>query len=304
MTDGMTDPVRVGLVGVGAMGEAIARRLLDQGFQPVVCDLDVRRVDALVQRGAVGAGTPATVVTLAGTVLTALPTPEAVDAAVLGQHGLATGAQAGTVVVDLTSSSPDMSRTVSDALAARGAGYLDAGVLGNPPTAEAGTMTLLVGGDGRHLEQVRGVLDAISGRVWHLGAVGSGHAAKIVANELFLAQVAAMGEALGVLERTGGDPDTFLEALAGVGGRAVGLADIGRTMRGDPPPVGFALRLAAKDARLLAELASGAGADAPLSSALRRLYASAAESWPDEDFTRVYLAQRPAALGQPHDPRA
>lgn len=288
----MSETLAIGLVGAGAMGHAIGQRLLVRGFRPVVYDIEQARADLLVEAGAIGASSPATIAELAGVVLTVLPNPEAVERAVLGPRGLVSATRSGTVVVDLTTSSPDVSRRVAGELERKGASYVDVGVLGNPPTAAAGTMTLLVGGEERHLKAVRPVLEAISASIRVLGPVGAGHTAKLVANELFLAQVAAMGEALSVLEASGVDPDVFLEALAGVGGRAVGLADIGRVMRSQPSAAGFALRLAAKDARLLAEMAVAAGHPAPLATALRDLYGAAAEREPEADFTGVYRGQR------------
>lgn len=288
----MSEIPAVGLVGAGAMGQAMGLRLLEQGFRPVVYDVDQARVQSLVRAGATGASNPATVAELASTVLVVLPTPEAVEQAVTGVRGVASAVRSGTTVVDLTTSSPGVSRRMAAELGRKGASYLDAGVLGNPPTAAAGTMTLLLGGEQRDLDAARPALEAIAANLWLMGPAGAGHTAKLVANELFLAQVAAMGEALSVLEVAGVDPDHFLDALTGVGGRAVGLADIGRTMRSAPPPAGFALRLAAKDARLLAQMADDIGHPAPMAVTLRELYDAAAQQEPDADFTGVYRSQR------------
>jgi 3-hydroxyisobutyrate dehydrogenase-like beta-hydroxyacid dehydrogenase len=282
----------IGIIGLGAMGQAVAARLLDQGHSLAVHDIRPEAAAALAGRGARVAASPAEVAGWSRTVLTLLPDPAAVRAACLGSDGLFSAATADHLVADLTTSSPELSRELAARFAARGTGFLDVGVLGNPPTARVGKMTLLVGGEKEHVARARPVLKVLSANVRHLGPPGAGHVAKVAANELFLAQVAAMGEALAVLEAAGAAAEPFLEALACTGGRGVGLADIGRTMLGPAPVAGFALRLAAKDAGLLNELAHQVGHPAPLAGVLRELYAGAAAAAPDQDFTGIFQYAR------------
>lgn len=288
----MTRSTPVGVIGAGAMGAAMARRLLGRGFAPVVNDPRADIVDSLVNEGMTAASSPAAVAELADVVLLVLPDPEAVISVMRGTGGLGRRRWGNLIVADLTTSAPEVSRTVAEQLGDVGAHYLDVGVLGNPPTALSGTMTFLVGGDTEVIDRCQSVLGALTRRWLRIGPVGAGHTAKLVANELFLSQVATMGEALSTVEAAGLEPDAFLDAIDGLGGRGSALADIGRTMRSAPPESGFALRLAAKDARLLREYAEGIQHGAPLMEVLSGLYAEAARLDPDGDFTRVYDIQR------------
>lgn len=291
----MTGSTPVGVIGAGAMGAAMARRLLEQGFTPVVADPRADIVDDLVREGMTAASSPAAVAELADVVLLVLPDPHAVIAVMRDPDGLGTRRWDNLTVADLTTSAPEVSRKVAEELGEVGAHYLDVGVLGNPPTALSGTMTFLVGGELDDIARCHSVLQALTRRWLRIGAVGAGHTAKLVANELFLSQVATMGEALATVEAAGLEPETFIDAIDGLGGRGAALADIARTMRSTPPDAGFALRLAAKDARLLREYAESIQHEAPLIEVLAHLYEEAARNDPNGDFTRVYEIQRARA---------
>lgn len=292
--------VTIGVMGAGAMGGAMVQRLLERKRDVVVHDPRPDAVDALVRAGATAAVSPAAVAEVAQIALLVLPDPAAVVDVTSGEDGLLAVDGPLEAVIDLTTSSPETSRTVAGSLAELSIAYADVGVLGNPPTARSGQMTLLVGGLDKMPQVAVETLEELAAKIRPMGAVGAGHAAKLVANALFLSQVATMGEALSTLEAVGGDPDLFLEALEGLGGRGAAIADIGRTMRSPQAGAGFALRLAAKDARLLAELAERADSDAPITNALAALFARAADVDPDGDFTRVYAVQRPRSTDTRH----
>lgn len=278
----------VGVIGLGAMGFPIAERLLDRRRDLVVFDVDPGRVEKLVRLGAAGASSPAVVAAMAQTVLLVLPGPNEVREALLESGGLLHATTRPGLIVDMTTSDPTVSREMAAAAQAVGASYVDAGVLGNPPTARDGNMILLTGGLDAAVAVAEDALCEISSARHHVGPVGSGHTAKLAANELFTAQVAAMGEALAILDAASVHQLTFLRALAGTGGRGSGLADIGTVMLGQPPAVGFALRLAAKDARLTARLANENSQPAPLAEALATTYEGAAADHPMADYTGVY----------------
>jgi 3-hydroxyisobutyrate dehydrogenase-like beta-hydroxyacid dehydrogenase len=292
----------VGLIGLGAMGFPIAQRLLDRRRHLVVFDVDAGRIDEVVRLGGSGASSPAVVAAMAQTVLLVLPGPKEVREALLGPGGLLTGTTRPGLVVDLTTSDPAMSREMAAVATASAVDYVDAGILGNPPTARDGRMILLTGGADAALAAAEQVLPDISATRHHVGGVGAGHTAKLAANELFTAQVAAMGEALAILLAAGVQQEAFLAALAGTGGRGAGLADIGTTMLGDPPAVGFALRLAAKDALLTSRLASEHGQPSPLADALAATFNGAAAQHPTADYTSVYqhIVQRRATMVSDH----
>jgi 3-hydroxyisobutyrate dehydrogenase len=274
------------LVGVGAMGGPLALHLVEHGVSVWAYDADSARVDAVVEAGGQRLSDLRSAGDVADWIILSLPGPlevaETVETILSGPGTSTRG------ILDLTSSEPSTSRMLHERAAKKSIQYLDAGVLGNPPLARTGSLILLLGGGEEERARYAEILDIVSRVQFALGSPGAGHAAKLAANELFTAQVAAMAEALTVLDRVGADTGVFLDAIASTGGRGVGLADIGRTMVGEPPPSGFALRLAAKDVRLLNELSSELGVELPVLAGLASLYAAAADSAPTDDYTRVY----------------
>jgi 3-hydroxyisobutyrate dehydrogenase len=276
----------VAIVGVGAMGGPLASHLLERGLSVLAYDADPARVDAVVDDGGTRLTDLSTVRQLADWVVLSLPGPAetavTVDEILAGSRATMRG------ILDLTSSEPSTSRELHERAATQSVRYLDAGVLGNPPLARTGSLILLLGGGEDDQSWYAEILEYVSRAQFALGAPGGGHAAKLAANELFTAQVAAMAEALTVLDGVGADSGIFLDAIASTGGRGVGLADIGRTMVGEPPASGFALRLAAKDVRLLHGLSSELGMQLPVLAGLTSLFAAAADTAPTEDYTRVY----------------
>lgn len=278
----------VAFVGVGAMGGPLAEHVLEQGWQVFVYDADPTRVEAVVAVGGKELVDLGTARDKADWIVLSLPGPAEVAATVqeiLAGSGTTARARG---ILDLTSSEPSTSRALHEQAQTRSIGYLDAGVLGNPPLARTGSLILLLGEREEGLEAYREVLDVVSRATYWLGQPGAGHAAKLAANELFTAQVAAMAEALTVLDGVQADTGVFLDALASTGGRGVGLADIGRTMVGDAPAAGFALRLAAKDVRLFLAMSADLGVELPVLSGLATLYSAASESTPTDDYTRLY----------------
>lgn len=281
----MSQEFRVGVVGLGAMGGPIVEHLLETGTAVVVFDEDPRKVSDQVARGARAAASVAALADDVDWMLLFLPGPREVSAVAAG---ILAGPRRVKGIIDCTTSDPTVSREVGEGLASAGVLYADAGMLGNPPLARTGSLLLLLGATESDARPLMPVLSLVSRKVFYLGRIGGGHAAKLAANELFTSQVAAMAEALAVLGALGVDHGVFLDALSATGGRGVGLADIGRTMLDEPPATGFALRLAAKDVALLDSLAGNSRVSAPVAAALAGLFAAAAENNGDADYTRVY----------------
>lgn len=276
----------VAIVGVGAMGGPLASHLLERGLSVIAYDADPARVDAVVNDGGTCLTDLSSVRHLADWVVLSLPGPA--EAAATVDEILSGVGTTMRGILDLTSSEPSTSRALHERAAERSVRYLDAGVLGNPPLARMGALILLLGGGEDDQSWFAEILEIVARARFALGTPGAGHAAKLAANELFTAQVAAMAEALTVLDGVGADSNIFLDAIASTGGRGVGLADIGRTMVGEPPAAGFALRLAAKDVRLLHGMSSELGMDLPVLAGLASLFGAAADTAPTEDYTRVY----------------
>ena len=248
----------VAVVGTGRMGAAMARRLLAAGHAVTVYNRTPSRAAAL---GAPVAATPREAVAGASWVVVSLADDAAVRAVYAGPDGLVAGLAEGAVVVETSTIHPATVRDLGEAVAARGAALLDSPVSGSVTLVERGEVTALVGGDADVLSRVRPVLDTFAGRVFHLGAPGSGATMKLVVNAVVHGLNQALAESLVLAERAGVDRATAYDVLAG---SAVGAPFVHykRDAYVDPDtaPVAFALDLVAKDLRLIGDLAGAVGA--------------------------------------------
>jgi 3-hydroxyisobutyrate dehydrogenase-like beta-hydroxyacid dehydrogenase len=206
-------------------------------------------------------------------VLLSLPSDAAIDAVVLGPDGLEAHAPAGLVVVDLSTASPARTRARHERLAARGVELLDAGVSGGPRAAEAGTLTLMVGGSEAALERARPALVGLGTTIFHVGGPGTGHAAKAVNNFLNAANLAATAEAMVVGTKAGLDPEQLLEIVNASSGRNWATEHrFPSILRGDYLEGGLSNTLMAKDLDVYLDLAAGTRAPTLLGSTCRTVF--------------------------------
>ena len=218
---------RVGVVGLGAMGGPMAGHAISAGLSVCVHNRTRDREEPFAARGATRADSPAEVAIGADLILTCVSDVPDLEQVVLGEGGIIETIQSGAVVVDCSTVSPTISRTIDRALRARGASLLDCPVSGGPEGAQRGQLTVFVGGTEPDLEKARPLLESFGKTIAYMGPVGSGQAAKAV-NQIFLAGAyAGLGEALVFAER------------AGPAARPAGRGPPGRRRRlvGDPQPL-------------------------------------------------------------------
>jgi len=247
----------VGFIGLGKMGGNMALRLLDQGHELVVTDIDQTLVKPALDAGATWAGSPAEVAALCSLVLSSLPGPAQVEAVALGPGGIIEGIEPGSVYVDLSTSTPTQIRKVNEAFAAKGGVALDAPVSGNPQHCREGSIAIWIGGEAADVERVRPVLADMSRELTHVGPLGSGSVAKLVNNAVGLATFKLLGEAISVGVKAGIDHQTLLSILQqGAFGRGLYLTMMVPSVafRHAFEPAGFTLGLARKDLSLATAL--------------------------------------------------
>ena len=229
----------------------MARALRAAGHDLIVWNRTPEAAERLVaDLGGTTATRPADVAARAEATVSMLGDGPAVDAVYGGPDGLVAGAPPGTVLIDCSTVPPTTLRAYEAAIRARGAGVLDAPVSGSVALAEAGTLTLMVGGEPADVERARPVLDALGATVFHLGPLGSGAAMKLAVNTVIFGLNEALAEGLVLAEAAGIDRSAAYDVLAA---SAVGAPFVGykRAAFLDPEttPVAFALDLAAKDLR-------------------------------------------------------
>lgn len=204
----------VGFIGIGRMGRPMARKILEAGFPLHLFDIVPAATRALVESGAIAESSPRALAEKCDVVITMLPDPPAIEAVVEGDEGVAPGVRAGSVLVDMSTSSPSLSRRIAAILEERGAYFLDAPVSGGAAGADKGSLTLMVGGDPEVLERCRSVLQPMAGAIYHLGGVGAGHLVKLLNQMLIYTNAVTSMEILGVAARAGVDLLTLHEIVS------------------------------------------------------------------------------------------
>jgi 3-hydroxyisobutyrate dehydrogenase-like beta-hydroxyacid dehydrogenase len=273
--------VKVAVVGLGAMGSRIARRLADAGHELTVWNRTPEKGERL---GTVAA-TPADAAARSEVVITMVADPAALQAVAEGSDGVAVGAGEETTLIEMSTVGPAAVRRLGARLPA-GVELLDAPVLGSLSEVESGTLTIFVGGDERILHRRRGVLEEL-GSPLHVGPLGSGAAAKLVANSTLFGVLGVLGEALALARAAGLDGDAAFAVLAATP-LAVQAERRRPALEGGAHPVRFPLSLAHKDAELVAAAAREAGLELAIGEALRRSLADAdAAGWGDHDYSTL-----------------
>ncbi len=266
---------RIGIIGVGLLGSAVASRLLGRGFQVTGYDTRPEQVQALVPRGLEPARSIAEAAGAAEAVFMILPLPESVDAVMRGAGGLLETAYGDTVLIQMSTISPEQTRSLGAAAAAKGLAFLDAPMSGTSAMVAAGDCTILLGGDAALAERCRPAFDAIAARTVHVGAIGMASLAKLVTNLVAGLNTAALAEAL-VLGVKGGLPAArILEFLNGSGAASKMLEVRGPLMAGHRFEAQMKVDLFLKDFRLMLEEARRLGVALPLTSVARDLCAAA-----------------------------
>lgn len=282
-------PERVGFVGLGTMGGPMARRLVAAGYDTAVYDIVAERVNALEAVGARAARSPREVAAASDLVITMLPDSGDVLAALGGADGLSEGLRAGTVLVDMSTISPTVTREVAKQVESRGAAMVDAPVGRTSRHAEEGDLLIMIGGDEAVVARVEPVLAHFGHDRVRCGPIGSGETMKLVNNLLTATIVAANAEALVLGVSAGLELSTILNVLRSTAASNTHLrvTYAEKALRRDFSP-GFATRLAAKDLRLAVSLAAEQQLPVALGAAAWQMFNTACrEGHGGDDYTSV-----------------
>jgi 2-hydroxy-3-oxopropionate reductase len=265
---------RVGMIGLGLMGSAIAGQILRKGFQlSVVGHRSRQALEALVAEGATEVGSAAELARNVDVVLVCVTGTAQVRDAVFRENGLLAGAHEGLIVVDSTTADADFAQEAASAFAAEGAVFLDAPVNRTPKEAREGRLNVLAGGDAAVLDRVRPLMAAYAETVHHLGGHGSGYRAKLIHNFIAQANGAILAEAFGTAAKAELNLHEFA-AVCRLSGAHSKTFDriIPYLLEGDDSGQQFAIRNAAKDMRSYGQLASAFSSTAIIAEAVRQLY--------------------------------
>jgi 3-hydroxyisobutyrate dehydrogenase-like beta-hydroxyacid dehydrogenase len=280
--------MKIGFIGLGAMGLPMAKRIVGAGHQTFTT-LHRRRepVDELVAAGAKTLKSVAEVAEAADVIITILPADKELREVVLGDEGVVQGLSSGKVLIDMTSATALTMQEVQRAVTGAGGEVLDAPVSGGTPAAAQGTLTIMVGGEAWLLERYRPLLETMGKTIVHVGAVGQGKVVKMVNQMMAAAHLVMIGEAFALGIRCGADPSTLFDVIKTSSGysKMMDLRLPGFLLDGNADP-GFRLDLMKKDVNLA--VASGEALNVPLllTSVVGQLFSAASTAGRgDADFS-------------------
>jgi len=282
--------MKIGFIGIGQMGRHMSRHILEAGYNLTIHDLKKEAAAPLLKKGAVWGNNPAAVAESCQVVFTSLPTPQNVEEVVYGKNGLKKGWKKGDIYVDTSTNSPSLIRKIAGDAKNKGVAVLDAPVSGGTKGAEAGTLAIMVGGDKAALKKIHKVLLTMGQKVFPVGDVGCGNAAKLVNNLISLASnsISATGFALGV--KAGIDPRILWDIISVSTGNNWSMRQYpNTTFKGNFEP-GFKVGLAYKDIGLALDLGRDYGMPLPVGEAVKKeLYDTIKAGYEDKGVDAVIL---------------
>lgn len=268
-------PRRIGFAGMGVMGQPMARRLLEAGFEVTVWNRTPERCGPLIAAGASRALTPAELARGADVAITMLVDDAAVKVTC---EGLIRAAATGTVVVDMSTVAPATAVELHDLARERGVGFVDAAVSGGERGAVAGTLAVMAGGEAAAVERVTPVLEPLAAKVVCVGGPGAGQLAKAVNQVIVGLNLQAVAEGLTLGIANGLDPLVLIEALGGGFADSTVLRQHGPRMAASEFEPGARIALHLKDLRIALGVAAGDGLDLPATAALAGLFGRLVEN--------------------------
>lgn len=281
------DQVKVGFIGLGNMGSRMARRLLDHGYPLVAYDMDIAKAEAVAASRGFAAKSILEVAHSVDVLLSCLTNDEAVQSVYTGAEGFFARARAGTVVLEMSTISPESSRELHKLGARHGIEVMDVAISGSTPAAEKGILTLLAGGSRELFCAAKPIFEVVAKQYFLLGGPGSGTAMKLVVNTLLGVGMQAIAEAVVLGEKVGLDRKTLLDVLSQTA--VITPAHVGKLARiaiNDYTPQ-FPLRLMNKDFKLILEAAADARIPMPATEAAFHVNSEELAGGKEEDFSAV-----------------
>ena len=298
---------RIGFIGVGTMGLPMAVILAKKGFTVTAFDMNPAAVQAAAGAGMTPAASAAEAVAGADLVITMLPSSPHVESAFTGDGGVLMAASKGTLLVDMSTIDPAVTRRLAAAAAERGLRFVDAPVSGGVPRATDGTLAIMVGGAPADVEAARPALAAMGANVIHVGPVGSGEVAKLCNNLIAGVAAVAVSEAFRIAEGFGVDPKVITEVISKSSGNTWVMENmhpvpglVARSASTNDYRPGFMTDLMCKDVGLAVDAARGLRIPLFVAPAAQQVYRLASShGLGRKDFTSVYTFLKPSAENAP-----
>lgn len=281
--------MKAGIIGLGNMGGRMAKRLLEQGVEVGVFDVNKEFVRKYVGMGAEEAISPADLAEKYSYILTVLPNVFIVQETLKGPEGLMEGMDSDSLLIEMTTSIPSVTKELNAMLQGKGLKMIDAPVSGGVKKAEEGTLSIMVGGEEADFERAKPLLECMGANIFHVGEAGAGHTIKALNNMISATTLAATGEAMALGVKLGLDPEKMLDVIN---------ASTGRSFSSDFKfpnqvltrkfEVGFTLDLMVKDLKIAMAMAEEEKVPMFISSASFQLWKHAwSQGGGDQDHTAI-----------------
>lgn len=263
---------KIGFIGLGIMGEPMAKNLIKAGFDLIVYNRTKSKTASLKQLGAIVANTPSEVANNSKYIITMLTDSPDVEEVILGQDGVYQGIQNDSIVIDMSTISPNVTRDINSKLEKKKSFLLDAPVSGGSWGAVEGTLSIMVGGDKKAFDKSIPLFEGMGKNIVHTGPSGMGQTTKLVNQILVAGTMNAVAEALVFASKSGADLEKTIAAVGGGAAASWQLNTLGpKLIQGDFEP-GFMVKLQQKDLRLVIEAAQEMGVSVPGTSLVNQFF--------------------------------
>ena len=285
--------MKVAFIGLGTMGAPMAQNLLKAGHEVIVHNRTRDREAPLAEMGAQRAASPQESAASAEAIVTCVSDSPDVQAVVLGEGGVIHGANAGSLVIDMSTISPTVTRQIAQELNQRGIAMLDAPVSGGSEGAKQGTLSIMIGGEAADVERAKPLLQAMGQTITHVGSLGAGQLTKAINQIIAAGTYWAVAEGMSLGLKAGLDMDKLVQAVGSGAAGSWGLTHRSGNMIRNEYPLGFRMRLHRKDLVIALETARELGVTLPVAAYVEQVENGLiARGYGDDDISAIARSVR------------
>jgi len=266
--------MKVGFIGLGIMGKPMAAHLIEDGFKTYLLDLNKEAVDELVSLGGHACESNKEIALKSDVIITMLPSAKHVEQVLFADDGIAKNGNPGTIIIDMSSVSPEDAQAISTRLKEYNMHSLDAPVSGGEPMAIQGKLAIMVGGEKTHYQKVLPLFESMGENIVHVGGNGAGSTVKLANQIIVNVNIAALSEAVVLASKSGIDLSKMFEAIrGGLAGSAVMEAKMPKIIARDFEP-GGRIDINFKDLNNVLSSANQVGVPLPITSIVKEIFHS------------------------------
>ena len=285
--------MKVTFIGIGTMGAPMVLNLLKAGHEVTVHNRTRDREISVASAGAKRAASPKEAAVGSEVIITCVSDSPDLEAVILGENGVIHGAQAGAIVIDMSTISPAVTRHVAEVLSQKGVKMIDAPVSGGSEGAQKGTLSIMIGGETVDVEKAYPVLQAMGKTLTHVGPIGTGQITKAINQVIVAGAYWAVAEGITLGLKAGLDMDKVVQAVGSGAAASWGLTHRSGNMINNTYPLGFRIRLHRKDLEIALEAARELGVTLPISAYVEQIETGLiARGYGDEDVSAIARSVR------------